>query len=290
MPVDRVAGDLRPYGPDSWWRNNESMGNRTDLPATIDVDVTTHGRWPGIDEYVQEKIGGLSRFVHQPVLHARVRLSKHADPAVARPVVAQANLDVNGRPVRAQVEGETARQAIDRLEARLRRRLERVAERWESNRRSTSQSDPHEWRHQSEPTHRPSYFPRPSDQRRIIRRKAFTLGTRSVDEAAQEMELLDYGFHLFTEKGTEQASVLYRTEPDGYLLAQVKPAPEELAPYQLPLTISPQPAPCLTLERAKERLSLLGLPFLFFVDVKQGRAGVLYHRYDGHYGLICPAG
>ena len=104
------------------------------------------------------------------------------------------------------------------------------------------------------------------------------------------MELLDYDFHLFTEKGTKQASVLYRTEPTGYRLAQVKSSPEELAPYDLPLTISPQPAPRLTLERAKERLSLLGLPFLFFVDVDQGRAGVLYHRYDGHYGLICPAG
>jgi ribosome-associated translation inhibitor RaiA len=265
------------------------MRHRTDLPAAIHVDVTTHGQLPGIDDYVQEKIGGLSRLAHQPMLHARVRLSRHADPAVADPVVAQANLDVNGRLVRAQVEGETAREAVDRLEARLRHRLERVAERSEA-RGNTSQSDPHEWRHESEPTYRPTYFPRPSDQRRVIRRKSFTLGTLTVDEAAQEMELLDYDFHLFTEKGTKQASVLYRTKPTGYRLAQVMPLPEELAPYELSLTISSQPAPCLTLERAKERLSLLGLPFLFFVDVDQGRAGVLYHRYDGHYGLICPAG
>ena len=210
--------------------------------------------------------------------------------AVAGAVVGQANLDVNGRPIRAQVEGETDREAIDRLEARLRRRLERIAENWEARRGHSPEVGPQEWRHRSEPTHRPSYFPRPPDQCRIIRRKAFTLGTHTVDEAAQEMELLDYDFHLFTEKGTKQASVLYRTEPSGYRLAQVKPLREELAPYELSLTISSQPAPCLTLERAKERLSLLGLPFLFFVDVDQGRAGVLYHRYDGHYGLICPAG
>jgi ribosome-associated translation inhibitor RaiA len=290
MTVDRFPGDLRPYGVDLRPRNNESMGHRTELPTPIHVDVTTHGQLPGIGDYVQEKIGGLSRLAHQPVLHAHVRLSRHADPAVARPVVAQANLDVNGRLVRTQVEGETAHEAIDRLEARLRRRLERVAERWEVKRGNTSQADLHEWRHQSEPTHRPSYFPRPSDQRRIVRRKSFTLGSHTVDEAAHEMELLDYDFHLFTEKGTKQASVLYRTKPTGYRFAQVKPFPEELAPYELPLTISPQPAPRLTLERARERLSLLGLPFLFFVDVDQGRAGVLYHRYDGHYGLICPAG
>ena len=104
------------------------------------------------------------------------------------------------------------------------------------------------------------------------------------------MEFLDSDFHLFTEKGTGQASVLYRTESAGYRMAQVMPLPEELAPHELPVSVSPQPAPRLAIGRAKQRLSLLRLPFLFFVDVNQGRAGVLYHRYDGHYGLISPAG
>jgi Sigma 54 modulation/S30EA ribosomal protein C terminus len=49
-------------------------------------------------------------------------------------------------------------------------------------------------------------------------------------------------------------------------------------------------APRLTLKRAAERLGFLGLPFLFFIEVAEGRAFVLYRRYDGHYGLISPAG
>jgi hypothetical protein len=28
---------------------------------------------------------------------------------------------------------------------------------------------------------------------------------------------------------------------------------------------------------------------LFFVNVDTGRGNVLYHRFDGHYGLISPA-
>jgi len=51
---------------------------------------------------------------------------------------------------------------------------------------------PHEWRHESGPTHRPSYFPRPEDERQIIRRKSFTLPTSTVDEAALQLDLLDY--------------------------------------------------------------------------------------------------
>lgn len=266
------------------------MRRRAALPTVFDVEVTTHGELAGARDYARTKIGELGRFTHQPVLHAHVKLSEHADPAVARRVIAQANLDVNGRLVRAQVEGLTAQEAIDRLEARLRHRLERVAENWEAKRGGMPRVGPHEWRHQSEPTHRPSYFPRPESERRIMRRKSYSLPTCTVEEAALEMELLDYDFHLFTEEGTKQDSVLYHEGPTEYRLAQVNPEPaDKLAPFELPLTISPQPAPRLTVDQAIERIGLLGLPFLFFVDTARDRGSVLYHRYDGHYGLITPA-
>jgi ribosome-associated translation inhibitor RaiA len=267
------------------------MGTTPDISSLVEVDVTTHGRLPGVDRYARDKIGALVRRTHQQVLHAHVRVSEHADPAVVCPVVAQANLDVNGRLVRAQAQGMTARAAIDVLEMRLRRQLERLAQHTDTGRSRVPVSGLHEWRHGAEPTLRPRFFPRPLDQRRIIRRKSFTLWPCSVDEAALEMELLDYDFHLFNEEGTKQASVLYRSGPTGYRLAQVKPTSrDELASFDLPLTVSSQPAPRLTFKRAAERLGFLGQPFLFFIEVAEGRAFVLYRRYDGHYGLISPAG
>src|SRR5271165_731345 len=132
------------------------MSQRSDLPAVFDVEVTTHGQLPGAEDYARTKIGELGRLTHEPVLRAHVRLSEHGDPAVARRVIAQANLDVNGRLVRAQVESVTARDAIDRLEARLRHRLERSAQHWEAKRGGMPRVGPHEWRHQSEPTDRPT--------------------------------------------------------------------------------------------------------------------------------------
>ena len=266
------------------------MGQRSDLPAVLDVEITTNGQLPGAGDYARSKIGDLGRLSHQPVLHARVRLSRHGDPAVDRPVIAQANLDVNGRMVRAQAQGASAAEAIDRLEARLRRRLERSAEHWEAKRGGVPRADLPEWRHQSEATHRPNYFPRPEGERTVVRHKAYGLPICNVDDAAQEMALLDYDFHLFTEDGTRQDSVLYRTGPAEHRLAQVDPgSADKLAPFGTPLTISPQPAPRLTLGQATERIELLGLPFLFFVDAARDRGCVLYHRYDGHYGLITPA-
>lgn len=267
------------------------MRQRPDLPAVFDVRVTTRGQLPGAEDYARTKISDLGRLTHEPVLDAHVRLSEHGDPAVARRVLAQANLDVNGRLVRAQVEGSTAREAIDQLEARLRHLLERSAQHWEAKRGGLPRPAPREWRHQSEPTHRPSYFPRPESDRRIMRHKSYSLPTCTVEEAAVEMEALDYDFHLFTEEGTGQDSVLYREGPTEYRLAQVNPVTaDRLAPFELPLTISPQPAPRLTVDEAIERIALLGLPFLFFVDGARDRGSVLYHRYDGHYGLIAPSG
>lgn len=256
----------------------------------MDVEVSTNGDLPGGAEYARAKIGALGRLTHRPVLHARVRLTQQRNPAVVRLVIAQANLDVDGRLIRAQVGGSDARQAIDRLQDRLKHLLERSAEHWEGRRGALPGTAAHQWRHQSVPTERPAYHPRPAEERRIVRRKSFAAAPCSVDEAALEMDLLDYSFHLFVEESTGAACVLYRGGATGYRLALLVPAlAEHVKPFELAVTISQHPAPCITVDQAMERLGLLALPFLFFVDAAQGRASVLYHRYDGHYGLITPS-
>ena len=37
------------------------------------------------------------------------------------------------------------------------------------------------------------------------------------------------------------------------------------------------------------RLEALGYPFLFFVNSDTSRGNLIYHRHNGHYGLITPA-
>lgn len=255
------------------------MSQKAKHATTFDVDVTISGQLPGAAEYVRKKIGGLGRFAHHRVLHARVRLTRHADPAVKRPVVAQANLDVDGRPVRAQALGDTAHEAIDRLETRLRSRLQRAAGREDFRRIGLA-----------DVRYEPGHFA-PAENPRIVRRKSFSPNACGVDEAAREMDILDYDFHFFTEKATGMASVLYRDAAGDHRLAQVIPvSPEQLAPHEISLTISGQPAPCITVQEATERLGIVGLPFLFFIDAAQGRASVLYRRHDGHCGLITPSG
>jgi ribosome-associated translation inhibitor RaiA len=127
----------------------------------IGVQVTADPT-PHLAEYAERRVREVFRYAHGPVLHARVRVARHPDPALDRPVIAQANLDVDGRWVRAQIAAASAQEAVDLLHDRLRHRLlhvqQRVAGQWEDRRGRRPSDQPHEWRHDSEPTHRPPWF------------------------------------------------------------------------------------------------------------------------------------
>jgi ribosome-associated translation inhibitor RaiA len=257
---------------------------------TLDLVVEVRGSVPGdAAEYARTRIAALARHAHEPVLSARAKLTEAADPAVASPAIAQANLDLNGRLVRAHVAAATMREAIDLLHDRLARRLERMARHWEARRGGRPTPGEHGWRHSTQPTHRPDYYPRPADQRQILRHKAFTLAVATPDEAAFDMDAMDYDFHLFTDADTGRDSVIYRGGPTGYRMACTAAVPEPARPAAVSLTVSSAPAPCLAISDAIERLELTGQPFVFFIDADTDRGTILYHRYDGHYGLITPA-
>lgn len=265
------------------------MTRQTWMTETPEVQVSVHGLPVATADYARQKVSALLEQTHRPVLFARVRLTRHGNTALERPIVAQVNLDVNGRMIRAQAAAATMTEAVDALEARLRSRLERSAEHWEARRGRHYHPDPHEWRHGDPASEGQPWLPRPIERRQVIRRKSFTLARCTVDEAAAEMDQLDYDFHLFTEQGSGQDSVLYRAGATGYRLAQLAPQPHLVTANKVPLTISQQPAPVLSTEDAIQRLNLTGLPFVFYRDRDRTRGRLLYHRYDGHYGLITPA-
>lgn len=239
---------------------------------------------PEIAEYAERRLREAFGDSRLPILHARIRVTRHGDPARARPVAAQANLDVNGRPLRAQYRARTAHEAVDLLGDRLRRRLRDLL------RRPGDAAAIGTWRAPAEEVEEAGPTPLlPAEQREIVRRKTVTPLRQNLDEAAEFMQDMGYGFHLFTESSTGQDSVLYRSGATGYRLAQLDPQPDVVQPHRTePVTVSDQPAPRLTVREAVERMAVWTQPFLYFHDSENDRATVLYLRYDGHYGLIAP--
>jgi sigma 54 modulation/S30EA-like ribosomal protein len=215
-------------------------------------------------------------------------LTVAAGPAVSRPAIAQVTVDMNGRIVRAQAAEQTMRAAIEQMEARLRIRLDRAARNWAALRGTVPSGEPREWRHQSIPARRPAYFPRAGEEREVVQHASYAGRPETPEEAAAELDLLDYDFHLFAERSTGEDSVIYRTT-NGHRLAMAHPQPGRLGPLPASVTLSRLPAPRLTVDEAAERLEAMDQPFVFFIDARTSRGSLIYHRYDGHYGLVRPA-
>jgi hypothetical protein len=229
----------------------------------------------------------LGTLVQGPVLFARVELSLHDDPARERPAFAKAELDVNGRMVRAHAAAGTRFEAIDQLDTRLRERLERAAHHEADKHLRFRGSAAHEWRHGEYTPPRSPFYPRPVDEREVVRRKTFSWGAMTPDEAASDLEALDHDFYLFTNLETGEDNVIARSG-SSYELFEPS-ATCALHETVVPVTRSTVRPETMNIEEARETLALTDRPFVFFLDRADGRGRVLYRRYDGHYGLLEPA-
>ena len=233
------------------------------------VDAVTHGDVNAeAVTYARQRILALTNHIEDPVLYARIKLTHAADPARSRPELAQALLDVNGRLVRAHVAAHDMHEAIDLLQQRLRDKLQHLAQRQKAERHLHEIAEPGEWRHGDLPTVRPEYFDRPEDERRLVRHKAFFGEELTEEEAAFDMDQLDYDFHLYRDLASGEDSILER-RPDGHHVARLLDS-----------------APVLTVEEAIRRLRDGGERFVFFDDATTRRGAVVYHRYDGNEGLV----
>jgi ribosome-associated translation inhibitor RaiA len=262
----------------------------TDSDSVSD-EVVVQARGPVTDAeraYAQEKVDHLRTLVPGSVLFARVDLTAHQDPARERSSFAKAELDVNGRVVRAHVTATTMLEAVDLLASRLRERLERTVHRKEAVARRHRGDAEEVWHHADYVPPRGSSFPRPVEEREIVRTKTFAPGSVTAEEASLDLELLDHDFYLFTNADTGEDNVLVRMAESEYELVEPAPSASVLDPAAAIRPSALRPAPMST-QDAVELLNLADDLFVFFLDPESRRGRVLYRRYDGHYGLIVPA-
>ncbi|MDI9885820.1 HPF/RaiA family ribosome-associated protein [Streptomyces sp. HNM0645] len=262
--------------------------NRLKSSPIVDVLVNSRGPVPeGASDYAREKMLAAIAHVSSPVLAVRAQLTQAANPSASRPATAQAVVDVNGRPVRAHVAADTMFEAVDLLQDRLAARLARTRRHVGSEHRggpAAEEASRGHRRHGRRPDRQ-----QPAEERRVVRHKSFGLGLQTPEDAVIDMESMGYDFWLFTDMASGRDSVVYRDGRTGrHRVASagaVSPA-HEAGPL---LGVGSAPVPECSLDDAVRRMRLTGLPFLFFADSATGRGRVLYHRRDGHYGLITPA-
>lgn len=202
---------------------------------------------------------------------------------------AQVTCDLGTDSLRTHAAGATMAEAVDRAVARLRQKLEHHRDRYRHNPTAVP-APPGRWHHGSAPTPRPPYFDRPVEERQIVRHKSYAPDELTVAEAASDLELLDYEFLLFVDTDRGRDCVL-ASQDDGQLVLHDIGDAEGGAVISDRGTVSrsPEVVPCLRPSEAMALLGESGRRWLFFENASTRRGNVIYHRYDGHYGLITPA-
>lgn len=263
--------------------NAAQNANSFEVSVVLDDSVTDTER----NEAVLA-IRDLAKKASRPVTFARVKLLKDEGRPPDEQAIAQGTLDMSGVLIRAQVAAGTLTEAVDTLGARLERRLRRVTERREdANQRPPSTPDG-QWRSGDLPATRPTYFTRPEDDRRLVRRKSFAPATSSIEDALFDLDVLDHRFFLFTDADDGLDSVVFESEEGVSIRRMDGSAPPGLDRFDS-LQVDPTPAARLAVGEAQARLDISEAPFIFFQQADSERGAVIYRRYDGHYGLVEPA-
>ena len=251
-------------------------------PHTVcEVEILTQGPVRNGDrEHATDRVRNLCELGHEPVLAAVVKLRLREGSSDSLPAIAEATLDLNGVPIRAHASADTMTEAIDRLDDRLGRRLRRHRKKLEDRR----------YDHESEAAvSHPGFTSIPPDEREVVRHKSLAIHPMTVEEAADEMDLLDHGFYLYLDSDHDIDRVVFHNG-DGAI--HVVPAVDgEDLPGDTRPPIHPGPLVLnhLPLLEAEVLLDEGDDAFVFFAAPDSGRGQVLYRRFDGHYGLISPA-
>ena len=256
----------------------------------MDVRVTTRGAVPReLAEEARRRIGPLDRLVKAPILDAHVVLVQEENPRIERSARAEAEIDLNGQIIRGRVAEGEMRHAVDQLAEHLGRQLRSFVDRQADVRRRPRRSAPGEWRRGQWTPPRAEYFPRPPEERELLRRKSFALAAMSPVEAAELMEDLDHDFLLFRDSETDADAVVY-VRDDGRLgVIEPAGAPRSESLGEAGVHEESRMSEPIALAAALEEMNELNHRFLYFVNIETGRGNVIYMRYDGHYGLIEPA-
>jgi ribosome-associated translation inhibitor RaiA len=247
--------------------------------------VISAGDRQGVIEALEKVLDGVTA----PVTHVRVRMEHSSDRNRDRPTSIRAVVDMKGGALRADVYGETTQAAVDALESRLRSQVRDRIERRQALQHRGAGVGSASWRHGDRTTYRPDYFPRPPEERQIVRHKSVAPTGSRVEEAAFDLSSMDYDFYLFTESCTDGDALLHHDpDSDGYVVRLVGEVTAEVLEDTDGVGLDDRPVPTLSCEEARERLDVGHEPWVFYVDREVGRGHVLYRRYDGHYGLIVP--
>ena len=194
------------------------------------MKLLIHGRnlelTPALREYTKSKLEKAIHHFGDLVKEADVHLSVAKNPRVPQQT-AEVTVFANGTVIRAQERSQNLYASIDLVANKLCRQLKRYKERHSDHHHSHGHSA------SSTPTTegvleetsiessllegKEAKLPDPG-----IRRKYFPMIPMSIDQARNQLDLIDHDFYFFKEVTSNQLQVIYRRKHGGYGVIQAK--------------------------------------------------------------------
>ncbi|MBF2053423.1 MAG: ribosome-associated translation inhibitor RaiA [Candidatus Sericytochromatia bacterium] len=155
-------------------------------------------------EYIEEKLGRVEKFSRH-ILEMNVELSVAKNPRIKNNQQVTVTTSVNGLMLRAEESSVNMYAAIDLVGDKLERQLKKY-ERKRNNRQnqvktSVAMSGPLD----------PSVLD-DEDTPRRVRNERLAIKPMSAEEAAAQMDLMDYPFLLFRNQDTNALNIIYRID------------------------------------------------------------------------------
>lgn len=178
-----------------------------------------------IREYVHQKIEKAVSHFQQLTTEVDVHLSVAKNPRVTPKQAAEVTIYANGTVIRAQESSENLYASIDLVADKIARQLRKYKEKRKAKNNKEKTAELVEQKVEKQPIVEDLIGDRaPELPKEVVRTKYFAMPAMTLEEALEQLQLIDHDFYMFRNAETDDLNVIYkRYHHGGFGLIQPRP-------------------------------------------------------------------
>ncbi|NES87607.1 MAG: ribosome-associated translation inhibitor RaiA [Moorea sp. SIO2B7] len=172
-----------------------------------------------INEYVKEKLEKAVRHYEKITTKVDVHLSVARNSRISDKHKAEVTVYANGKVIRAQEGSENLYASIDMVSDKIARQLRKYKEKYLDSKTHAKLKTGEILQEKAvEPDLLSDRTPElPSE---VVRMKYFAMPPMTIEEALQQLQLVDHDFYMFRNNDTDEINVIYMRNHGGYGVIQ----------------------------------------------------------------------
>jgi putative sigma-54 modulation protein len=179
----------------------------------LSINVQNLALTPRIEQYVNKKVDRLDRYLPS-LVETTVELSEQNARNIMERQVAQITVrDKNGTILRAEERSGDIFAAIDAVIDKIHRQISRYRGKQQDKRKRGQINGVDEFAMAEQV---PAEALMDEEEHSVVRRKLFSLRPMTVEEAADQMDLLGHDFFVFFNGEADEINVIYRRRDQNY--------------------------------------------------------------------------